>query len=97
MKRIEYKNHVIIIEQDEEPINPRIENDNFARMLCFHKDYRLGDGKRFDDFGFNRSDYNSWDEMEDAIIKQEKPAVILPLYLYDHSGITISTTPFSCP
>jgi len=22
--------------------------------------------------------------------------VILPLYLYDHSGITISTTPFSC-
>jgi hypothetical protein len=96
MKRIEYKNHVIIIEQDENPLNPRIENDNLARMLCFHKDYRLGDGKRFDDFGFNRSDYNSWDEMEDAIIKQEKPAVILPLYLYDHSGITISTTPFSC-
>lgn len=24
-------------------------------------------------------------------------AVVLPLYLYDHSGITISTKPFSCP
>src|SRR5690606_13075957 len=24
-------------------------------------------------------------------------AIILPLYLYDHSGITMSTTPFSCP
>lgn len=23
--------------------------------------------------------------------------IILPLYLYDHSGITISTSPFSCP
>lgn len=23
--------------------------------------------------------------------------VVLPLYLYDHSGITISTAPFSCP
>lgn len=27
----------------------------------------------------------------------EKVAVMLPLYLYDHSGITISTAPFSCP
>lgn len=26
-----------------------------------------------------------------------KHATILPLYLYDHSGITISTGPFSCP
>jgi hypothetical protein len=34
--------------------------------------------------------------MEKAIIKNETPAIILPLYLYDHSGITISTTPFSC-
>jgi len=24
-------------------------------------------------------------------------AVILPLYLFDHSGMTVSTTPFSCP
>ena len=23
--------------------------------------------------------------------------IMLPLYLYDHSGLTISTTPFSCP
>lgn len=27
----------------------------------------------------------------------EKVAIILPLYLYDHSGITISCSPFSCP
>lgn len=27
----------------------------------------------------------------------EKHYIILPLYLYDHSGITISTGPFSCP
>jgi hypothetical protein len=27
----------------------------------------------------------------------EKNYVILPLYLYDHSGITMSTGPFSCP
>jgi len=27
----------------------------------------------------------------------DKHLIILPLYLYDHSGITISTKPFSCP
>ena len=34
-----------------------------------------------------------------AIIKKSLEAnyIILPLYLYDHSGITISTGPFSCP
>jgi hypothetical protein len=34
--------------------------------------------------------------VEKAIIKQEDVAVILPLYLYDHSGITMNTTGFSC-
>jgi len=45
---------------------------------------------------YNSEDYDGWDEMEEAIIENEKPIIILPLYLYDHSGITISTTPFSC-
>ena len=29
--------------------------------------------------------------------KFQKLAIVLPLYLYDHSGITMSTSPFSCP
>lgn len=29
--------------------------------------------------------------------KPEKHLIILPLYLYDHSGITMNTTGFSCP
>lgn len=27
----------------------------------------------------------------------DRVAVVLPLFLYDHSGLTISTAPFSCP
>jgi len=27
----------------------------------------------------------------------DKIAISLPVYLYDHSGITVSTCPFSCP
>jgi hypothetical protein len=49
-----------------------------------------------DNHNYSSSDYDSWDEMESAIIKQEDVAVILPLYLYDHSGITMNTTGFSC-
>ena len=72
------------------PTNPR-EDDNFSKMVCFHSRYTLGDKH-----DINSDDYNSWDEMEKAIKKELKAAIILPLYLYDHSGITISTSPFSC-
>jgi hypothetical protein len=60
-------------------------------MVCFHKNYNLGDKH-----DYNKDDYDSWEELKDAIISKENPLVILPLYLYDHSGITINTTGFSC-
>jgi hypothetical protein len=34
--------------------------------------------------------------MEADIRKRENVAVILPLFLYDHSGITMNTTGFNC-
>jgi len=34
--------------------------------------------------------------MKKANIKEENPEVSLPLYMYDHSGISISTSPCSC-
>jgi hypothetical protein len=39
------------------------------------------------------------DEIVDKIIQSaiDKHYIVLPLYLYDHSGITMSTSPFSCP
>jgi len=87
-KRIgKYKIEVI---QDESPSSPR-EDDNLGTMVCFHGRYDLGD-----EHNYKSGDYNGWDEMEKNIIKNENVGVILPLYLYDHSGITISTSPFSC-
>lgn len=76
---------------DDDPIDPR-SNDNLGTMVCFHRRYSLGDKHDYDS-----GDYNGWDEMKEAIIKNEKVGVILPLYLYDHSGITMNTTGFSCP
>lgn len=72
--------------------NPR-SWDNTGTMLAFHKRYILGDN----DHGFRSQDYNSWDEMETAILRKfGRDAIILPLYLYDHSGITMATSSFSC-
>lgn len=70
--------------------DPR-EWDNLTTMICFHGRYSLGDKH-----DYNHDNYDSWEELEAAIIKNEKPLVILPLYLYDHSGITMNTTGFSC-
>jgi transposase len=91
VKEFKTKDKVLKIFIDESAENPRTLWDNLGTMVCFHRRYDLGDKHNY-----SSSDYDSWDEMEKAIIKQEDVAVILPLYLYDHSGITMNTTGFSC-
>jgi hypothetical protein len=81
----------IDIIQDSDPESPRTW-DNLGTMVCFHSKYILGDKH-----DYKHGNYNGWGEMEKDIIRNENVGVILPLYLYDHSGITMSTTGFSCP
>jgi hypothetical protein len=83
-------NKTLEVTQDEYAESPR-HDDNLSTMICFHGRYNLGDKHNY-----KHQDYSGWAEMEKAIIKNENVAIILPLYLYDHSGITISTSPFSC-
>jgi hypothetical protein len=92
MTTINHGEYTIEIQQDMEPESPR-EWDNLGTMVCFHRRYNLGDK----DNGYNHKDYNNWHQMEKAIRTKEKVAVILPIYMYDHSGLTVQTTPFSCP
>jgi len=96
MKPIEtydYKGYTIEIHTDEDPQNPREDYDNVSVFAFFNKRYRLGDK----DHGIRDTDYSSFDEMEDAIRKKFDVAVITPVYMYEHSGITIASHPFSCP
>lgn len=71
------------IERDDDPPHPRRDNDYQSRMICFHRRYVIGD----------KHDFRYPDEVTNAI---PEDAVKLPVYLYDHGGITISTKPFSC-
>ena len=75
---------------DDSPFDPR-GDDNLGTMVCFHNSYNLGDKN-----DYSSEDYQGWDEMRKAIIKNEDVGIILPLYLYDHSGITMNTTGFHC-
>jgi hypothetical protein len=45
----------------------------------------------------NIDGYASGEFIERYWPKFEQLAIVLPLYLYDHSGITMSTSAFSCP
>jgi len=90
---IDYKGYKIEIYPDEMAESPRGEGyDNLSTMVCFHGRYELGDKT-----DLNSDMFNGWAELEAYLIKEKKAEIILPLYMYDHSGITISTTPFSCP
>ena len=73
---------------DPEPDNPR-EWDNLGRMVCFHKRYKLGD-----EHDLKPEMFNSWEELEEYLIKNEDAVVILPLYLFDHSALFMNTTGF---
>ncbi len=85
-----YKGYTIEIEQDDCSTNPR-DWDNLGTMICFHTRYNLGD--RHD---LKSDDYKSWGEIKKYIEKEMDGYIILPLYLYDHSGITMNTTGYSC-
>ena len=77
---------------DIDPINPRTEYDNFCHMALFHGRYDLGDK----DIPFNPSQFSGWLEMG-RYIEKELDAICLPVFMYDHSGICLNTTGFSCP
>lgn len=82
----QYKGHTIEIKQDENPESPR-NWDNMCVFHIAHRNYNFGDK--------NYSDRESIIEAQQEAIRNGD--IVLPLYMYDHSGITISLTPFSCP
>lgn len=83
---------VLEIKQDPHPYNPREEFDHLCKMFCFHQRYMLGDKH-----DYRYQDFKGWNEFYKQLYKDYDPVVIKPLNLYDHSGITISTSRFSCP
>ena len=89
-QQIEHRGHVINIYHDENPESPR-EWDNLGTMYTSHRRYRPEEEL---DKHFETGDvFESYGVFRDDFLRRY---VALPVYLYDHSGLTVSTTPFSC-
>lgn len=103
-----YQGLTIKIVSDDDPMNPRKKFDNVGTMVCWHRQYELGDKQMNRDTTPN--DY--FTGLAREVVSSNYPEhllranlnkilaahyVVLDLYLYDHSGITMSTSPFSCP
>ena len=81
---IEYKGYTINIHPDTEPYNPR-EGEDLGTMICWHRNYSLGEDHTFS----TPDDFMEW------VKSHGKNGIIyLPLFLYDHSGISMSTRSF---
>ena len=99
------QNYILKIETDDCPENPR-NWSNVTTMICWYRNYSLGDkhnfsnpyefmqhlyfvvmGKHWDD----QYDNNDWEEIYKELNETNLVAIKL-LNLYDHSGITISTS-----
>lgn len=73
----------VVVSIDPEPQSPR-EWDNLGTVVLWnHVKYNFGDENA--SMSYLRG------------LEANKDVIWLPIYLYDHSGITINTTGFSCP
>jgi hypothetical protein len=108
MRNVVYKTYklkndkILEIHQDDDAANPRKEWDNLGTMICWHKRYDLGDKHYYADSNEMFCDILNIEPESIEHISQSKRQekikesgiIILPLYLYDHSGITMSTGSF---
>lgn len=83
------KNKTFNIYLDEDAESPR-NWDNIGKLICFHKRYDIGDEN-----DLKSEQFGSWDELKHHLIKECNAVVILPVYLYDHSGLRIKVGSFS--
>lgn len=101
-----YRGFRIRIEIDEMPGDSPRDWDNLGKMVCFHDRYDLGDKHQYkvprdflEDLATDFCLIDDTDDLEeledDQLWEMVTPHIIcMPLYLYDHSGITMNTTGF---
>lgn len=105
MKDTDGNEYLLKIEEDECPEDPR-NWYNLCTMICWHRSYRLGDKHSFDNpdefmqhlyldvTGKHWCDDHESDDWQDVYKELQKTDLVLikQINLYDHSGITVSTS-----
>lgn len=99
--------YVLKIEHDTDQSNPFENQEETATMVTWHRNYALGnqhdyaDGDDFfrsllSEFGYSDEYYDRLKSKEQLFDVLNKHCVILPVYGYEHGGLSIRTRPFSC-
>ena len=82
---------VLSIHYDEYPENPRTSWDNLGVVVVRDNCQYISNEGDFDlDFGSREGD-------ERALVNSRDIVAYLPLYVFDHSGVSFNTTGFGCP
>lgn len=98
MKQINLPNNRVLKIIQDSDFNPRVDQDNLGTIYSWHSRYALADKKDWkskETFQLHKNDYISAKDAVESNTTKEN-VVIIPLYIYDHSGITISSSPFDC-
>jgi hypothetical protein len=71
-------------------------------LICWHRRYRLGDSHQFDSPEAFLRDLAGVSDQSDLSMEQlreraARKAILLPVFLYDHSGLAMNTIGFHCP
>jgi len=82
IETIKTNNYVAEIINDEDCYNPRTDY-SLGTLIAFHSRYDL-------------SDNDNWDKEELISYVEQDDVLALPIYMYEHSGIALSTSAFSC-
>lgn len=99
------KNYMLVIEQDDySEENPR-EWDNIGTMLCWHRRYGLGDKHGYasprdfleeivEPYIAENAKLEDVSNSKILSILRENDFIILPIFLLDHSGLSMSVSDF---
>ena len=83
-KTIQHNGYTIEIHYDQYGGESPRDWDNAGTMAIYHRNYDFGD----------KLEFSNTDDLDAYLASGDCYA--LPIYMYDHGGVTISTSPFSC-
>lgn len=81
--------HRLSIIQDDTSDSPR-DWDNIGTMVLFHNRYNLAN-----ETSIVQGYFRDWLDLQKVLKNQYKSKVIIPVYMLDHSGVCLKTTPFN--
>lgn len=86
LETFEADGFTVEIHVDEDCASPR-EHDTLGTIVAWHRRYDLGDKPK---------QYATPDDFH-TFLARERPSLVLPVYMFDHSGIALATTDFGDP